>query len=124
MKRLFVSIAIIVVIIAVGVAALLSVDSKNQRLYGHIDAVLAEFDGGDDPSSQIDALKSYFDKSYAPVLACFVRDESLQEINIMISKLKPMFDADCDEFSAECESIKETARKIYYEELPCFYRIL
>lgn len=124
MKRLFVSIAIIGVIIAVGVVAILSIDSKNQRLYGHIDAVLAEFDGGGDPSSQIDDLKSFFDKSYAPFLGCFVKDEPLQEIGIMISKLKPMYDAECDEFSSECASIKATARKIYYDELPCIYRIL
>lgn len=124
MKRLFVSIAIIGVIIAVGVAAILSVGSKNTRLYGHIDAVLAEFDGGGDPSAQIDELKSFFEKSYAPILGCFVSDESLQEIDLMISKLKPMYDADCDEFSAECASIKAAARKIYNDELPRLYRIL
>lgn len=124
MKRLFVSIAIIGVIIAVGVVAILSVDTKNQKLYGHIDAVLAEFDRGGDPTSEIDDLKNYFDKSYVPFLGCFVKDNSLQEIDLMIAKLKPMYDAGCDEFTAECASIKATAEKIYYDELPCIYRIL
>lgn len=124
MKRLIVSITIIGVIIAVGVVAIMTVNAKNQRLYGHIEAVLSEYNGGSDPTAEIEKLESFFSSRYAPNLGYFVNDDELQEIEIMISKLKPMYDSDCDEFSAECESIKAAAKKIYLNELPCFYRIL
>lgn len=123
MKRIAICLTIIVLIIAVGVFALFSIDRKNDRLYGHIEAVLGAYESGGDTKSEIKSLQSFFEEDYVRTLGCFVNDERLGDISTCISRLEPMLESDCDEFSAECESIREEARQIYIRELPEFFRI-
>ena len=124
MKRVIICLSIIAVIIAVGIFALNMVKAKNDRLYGHIEEVISSYEEGGDVISEINRLREYFEKDYAPKLACIINDDHLAEIRSLINRLEPMFDSDCDEFTAECESIRDMAHKIYLEELPAFFRIL
>ncbi len=123
MKRLAVCLTITALIIAVGIFALYSIDRKNDRLYGHIEAVLGAYEEGGDAQKEITSLREYFDGEYVRALGCFVNDDRLGELSAAISRLEPMLYAGCDEFTAECESIREEARQIYVRELPEFFRI-
>ena len=124
MKRIIVCIFIIGAIIAVGVFSCVLVASKNDRLYGHIESVMDIYDAGGDASSAIDDLETYFRKDYAPKLACFIDDEMLGELASSIARLRPMYESDCDEFSAECEAVRVGAERIYQSEIPSLFRIL
>ena len=124
MKRVIVCLFIIGAIIAAGIFSCMVVAAKNDRLYGHIESVLDIYDSGEDAASAIDELESYFRRDYAPKLACFINDEMLGDRAVAISRLKPMYESDCDEFSAECEAVRESADRIYKSEVPSFFRIL
>lgn len=124
MKRLIISLTIMAVIIAMSVYALYTVSRKNDRLYGHIEAVVSAYEQDGDVDTEIRNLREYFEKDYVPKLGCFVDDDLLHEISALISRLEPMYAADCDEFTAECEAIRAEARKIYLNELPVFFRIM
>lgn len=124
MKRIIISLSIIAVIIAAGIFALYSVRTKNERLYGHIEAVLSAYESGGDVPSEISSLREFFEKDYMPSLSCVIKDDLLYDIRLLIDRLEPMYDSDCDEFTSECESILGGARRIYYNELPTFLRIL
>ena len=124
MKRIIVCLVIIGVIIAAGIFSCMVVAAKNDRLYGHIESVLSAYDSGGDAMPAIEDLENYFKRDYAPMLACFVNDEMIGELALTISRLKPMYESDCDEFSAECEAVRESADRIYKSEVPSFFRIL
>lgn len=124
MKRVIVCLVIIGVIIATGIFSCAAVAAKNDRLYGHIESVLSAYDSGGDASSAIDDLERYFRTDYAPKLACIIDDEMIGELALVISRLKPMYESDCDEFSAECEAVRASAERIYKSEVPSFFRIL
>ena len=124
MKRLVVCLAIIGAIIAAGIFSCAVVSSKNDKLYGYIQSVEEKYNAGESPEAEIAALDGFFKTSYAPGLACIVNDDELSELAIGISKLLPMYESGCDEFTAECEAIRMGARRIYRDEVPGFYRIL
>lgn len=124
MKRVILCLVIIGIIIAMGIFSCMIVAEKNNRLYGHVENVLRLYDGGGDAASAIDDLERYFKNDYAPKLSCIINDEMIAELAVTIARLKPMYESDCDEFSAECEGVKASADRIYRSELPSFFRIL
>lgn len=124
MKRLIISLAIIAVIIAVGAVALYTVGHENDRLYGHIEAVISAYESGEGVEEKIAELKSFFEKSYVRALGAFVDDSFLAELSESINRLGPMYGSDCDEFLAECESARTEAQRIFLAESPRLYRIL
>lgn len=124
MKRIVISLSIIAIIIAVGIAALFTVSQKNDRLYGHIESVLSAYKGGRDASPEIAALCGYFENDYAKTLSAIVDDDRLAEMAVYVSRLEPMLQSGCDEFEAECSALRAEARKIYLSELPLIFRIL
>ena len=119
MKRLIISLAIIAVIIAVGAVALYTVGQENDRLYGHIEAVISAYESGEGVEEKIAELKSFFEKSYVRALGAFVDDSFLAELSESINRLGPMY-----EFLAECESARTEAQRIFLAESPRLYRIL
>lgn len=124
MKRLIVSLSIIAIILAVGIFALITVSNKNDRLYGQIEAVISTYENGGDVSKEISELREFFENDYAKRLRLIVSDEYLGEMSSLISRLEPMVESECDEFTAECEALRNAARKIYLSELPTWERVL
>lgn len=124
MKRFIISIAIICAIVAAGIFSCAAVYEKNTRLYGHITGVLEAYGSDGDVGSEISSLESFFEKEYAPGLCRIVNDERIGEISVMISRLRAMYQSDCDEFTSECEAIKKSAENIFRAELPDLYRLL
>lgn len=123
MKRIIISITIITAIIAIGCSAIFYIDSQNRKLYGKIEMVLNAYSQDEGVEESINELKSYF-SIYQKGLACFVAEEELMDISEAISKLLPMYQSDCDEFTAECEAIKNLTERIKSNEIPTWYRIL
>ena len=123
MKRLIISLSIIAVILAAGFFAIKTVSGQNDRLYGMVESVLREYSSGGDAAGEIGYLKKFFEEEYVRKLSALVDDDKLAGISESIDRLLPMLEADCDEFRAECESIKSGARLIYLNELPAPFRI-
>ncbi len=123
MKRIMICIGIIAVIIALGCSAIAYISVHNSKLYGKIDEVIASYEQDEGVVQSISELREYY-KEYSRRLGCITNDDSLAEISVSISRLTPMYESECDEFTAECTQIKEYARKILDSEIPCWYRIL
>ena len=121
MKRLIISLSIIAVIVMVGIIAIYSVGEKNERLYGHIESVLAAYDSDEDVGAELSGLRAFFENEYVRALGAFVDDDRLAEISVSIDRLEL---SDCDEFSAECFARRSLAENIYLNELPVLFRIL
>lgn len=123
MKRLFISIGILAVIIALGCSAISYIDAKNSKLYGKIEMVIKAYDSGDGVAESIESLNEYFDH-YEKMLGCIVSDEMLMDMAESVARLMPMYLAECDEFTAECRNIITCAEAIRKYETPNWYRIL
>ncbi len=123
MKRIIISIGIIAVIIALGCTAIVYIEAHNSKLYGKIDEVVASYEQDEGVVQSISELEDFF-KTYSRKLGCIINDDSLAEISVSISRLTPMYESECDEFTAECAQIKEYAKKILDSEIPYWYRIL
>ncbi len=123
MKRIIICIAIIAAIIALGCSAIAYIEVNNSKLYGKIDKVISSFDMDSEVESSIADLNDYF-KKYKKMLGCIVGDDELYEMELSISRLLPMYQSDCDEFTAECNQIKTCAKKMLDAEMPYWYRIL
>ncbi len=123
MKRLIISLTIIAIIITVGLIALNTVRRENERLYGLVESVMRAYEAGG-ADREISALEGYFKDEYVKVLGAFVDDDRLADIALCIKRLRPMLESGCDEFGAECESIKAEAERIWLSEAPKLYRIL
>ncbi len=123
MKRLVICIVIITGIIAAGICSAAVVGERNERLYGHVQSVLAAYEAGDG-EEEIESLEKFFREDYAPRLSVIVNDGQLADLWTSVAKLKPMLESGCDEFSAECEAIKAGAERIYRGELPGIWRLL
>ncbi len=123
MKRLVLCIVIIAAIVAAGVWSCEEVLIKNRKLYGFIREVEADFSQGMPAEESISALENYFEEDYRPALAVFINDEKLYEMSEAVSRLRPMYESGCDEFSAECAALEARADSIYRGELPGVGRI-
>ncbi len=123
MKRIIICIGIIAVIIALGCSAIAYIDANNSRLYGKIDMVISSYESKSRVEQSIAELSEYFDE-YRKGLSCIISDDELSQISLSISRLLPMYESECDEFTAECAEIKSYARKIMDSEIPYWYRIL
>lgn len=123
MKRIIISITIIVIIITIGCSAIFYIDSQNRRLYGKIEMVLNAYSEDDGVEESIGELKTFFHK-YEKGLACIVSEEALIDMSQAITRLLPMYLSDCDEFTAECQSIMTLAARIKSNEIPTWDRIL
>lgn len=123
MKRIIISITIIVIIITIGCSAIYYIDTQNRKLYGKIEMVLNAYSSDDGVEESIGELKTFFHK-YEKGLACIVSEEALIDMSQSITKLLPMYQSDCDEFTAECQSIMTMAARIRSNEIPTWDRIL
>lgn len=123
MKRIIISIGIIAVIIALGCSAIAYIEVHNSKLYGKIDEVISSYERDAGVTQSISELRDYFEK-YSHKLGCIINDDELAQISVSISRLAPMYESECDEFTAECTQIKEYAKKILDSEIPYWYRIL
>ena len=117
MKRIIISIGIIAVIIALGCSAIAYIAVHNSKLYGKIDEVIASYEQNKGVVQSISELE-YFYRKYSRRLGCITNDESLAEISVSISRLAPMYESKCDEFTAECTQIKEYAKKSSIPKFP------
>lgn len=123
MKRIIISIGIIAAIIALGCSAIAYIEVHNSKLYGKIDEVISSYEQDKNVTQSISELRDFFEK-YSRKLGCIISDEELAQISVSISRLTPMYESECDEFTAECVQIREYAKKILDLEIPYWYRIL
>ncbi len=123
MKRLYISLVIIVLIIALGVLSICLISLQNQKLYGEIDNVIEKYSNGLDVTQDIVALEETF-RSYNRLVGSISSDERIQQMEEAISRLKAMYITDSDEFLAECYLVKTIAKEILDEQTPTVQRLL
>ncbi len=123
MKRLYISIAIFILIIALGVLSIVLISNANAKLYGEIENVISGYKSGADLAPRIKALREQF-VGYSRLVGSLTSDEKLQQIEEALSRLIAMYESDSDEFLAECYLIKTVAQEILQEQLPTLERLL
>lgn len=123
MKRLYISLAIFIVIIAVGLLSIYLISNANSKLYGEIENVITRYKNGEELMPHIDSLDRAF-VNYSRLVGSFSSDEKIQQIEESISRLRAMYEADSDEFLAECYLVRTIAEEILAEQKPTVQRLL
>ncbi|MBQ8624021.1 MAG: DUF4363 family protein [Oscillospiraceae bacterium] len=123
MKRLYISLFIFALIITLGILSIYLISNANSKLYGEIESVIAGYKNGQDITENIDSLDKAF-KRYSLVVGSLSGDQKIQQIEESISRLRAMYEADSDEFLAECYLVKTIAAEILAEQKPTVQRLL
>lgn len=123
MKRLVLSISIIVVIAAMGIVTIFFIQSQNEKLYGKLDLVLYKYENNEDVSKELAELEE-FAREYTKKLNYFADEEKLEELYEAVITLKTLYFDSSEEFRTECARIRLLADRIYRREIPDIGRIL
>ncbi len=123
MKRLITATVIIAVIIALGVLTIVIIANENSKLYGEINSVINGYVSGEDVSDKISSLEKATEK-YLRTVGMVANDETLQKIDEAVSRLRPMYEAQSDEFLAECYLVRTVAEEILEQQKPTLPRLL
>ena len=123
MKRLYISLAIFILIVTIGLVSIFLISNANSKLYGEIENVITRYKNGEELTSHIDSLDKAF-ISYSRLVGSPSSDEKIQQIEESISRLRAMYEADSDEFLAECYLIRTIAQEILAEQKPTVQRLL
>lgn len=123
MKRLITATVIIAVIIALGVLTIVIIANENSKLYGEINSVINGYVSGEDVSDKISSLEKATEK-YLRTVGMVANDETLQKIDEAVSRLRAMYEAQSDEFLAECYLVRTVAEEILEQQKPTLPRLL
>ncbi len=123
MKRLIISLLILVSIVVTSVFILSVFDSRNEQLISYVDRVeeLYKQNKTDLAEEELTRLNRFWSEYYN-LVSYIVQSTKLEEIAQSVSKLKALMGK--DEFLSECESIKYGIRLIYDSEYPYLHSIL
>ena len=123
MKRLITATVIIAVIISLGVLTIVIIANENSKLYGEINSVINGYLAGEDVSDKISSLEKATEK-YRRTVGTVANDETLQKIGEAVSRLRAMYEAQSDEFLAECYLVRTVAEEILEQQKPTLPRLL
>ncbi|MGN0601737.1 MAG: DUF4363 family protein [Oscillospiraceae bacterium] len=123
MKRITVSIGIIIAIIIGSVLSLYFMDKNNREMFDRIDRITSMYSQQSEGiTKEIEDLQDYWEEyyvRYSYVTQC----STLDDISYSVAKLKSVYEQQSDEFIPECESIKYRVRRIYDRQFPHFYSV-
>ncbi len=123
MKRLITATIIIAIIIALGVLTIVIIANENQKLYGEVNSVINGYLSGKDITDGISLLEKATER-YRQTVGIISSDETLQQMDEAVARLKAMYEADSDEFLAECYLVKTIAQEILEQQEPSLARLL
>ncbi len=122
MKRIIISVIIIVAIIAAGCFAIVGIEAENTKIYGAIEEVLNS-SSQEEAEVAVGELEEAF-REYSKRLSCIVDEDLLEEMEGAVYMLRPMLESNSDEFTAQCELLRSYAKRILDREIPTLGRIL
>lgn len=123
MKRLITATVIIAIIIALGVLTIVIIANENQKLYGEINSVINGYLSGEDIGDKISSLEKATEK-YRRTVGIVSSDETLQQMDEAVARLRAMYESQSDEFLAECYLVQTIAQEILDQQRPTLSRLL
>lgn len=123
MKRLITATVIIAIIIALGVLTIVIIANENSKLYGEINSVINGYLAGEDITDSISSLEKTTEK-YRKTVGIVSSDETLQQMDEAVARLRAMYESDSDEFLAECYLVQTIAQEILEQQQPTLSRLL
>ena len=123
MKRLITATIIITIIVTLGVLTIVIIANENQKLYGEINSVINGYLSGENIEDSISSLEKATEK-YRKTVGVVSSDETLQQIDEAVTKLKAMYESGSDEFLAECYLVRTIAIEILEQQTPTLSRLL
>lgn len=123
MKRLITATVIIAIIIALGVLTIVIIANENQKLYGEINSVINGYLSGEDIGDKISSLEKTTEK-YRRTVGIVSSDETLQQMDEAVARLRAMYESQSDEFLAECYLVRTIAQEILDQQRPTLSRLL
>ncbi len=123
MKRLITATIIIALIIALGVLTIVIIANENSKLYGEIDRVINGYLSGEEITDRISSLEKATER-YRKTVGIVSSDETLQQMDEAVARLRAMYEADSDEFLAECYLVQTIAQEILEQQEPSLARLL
>ena len=117
MKRLVISICILVFIALLSVGSVVTIKLCNEHLDRLVsDAEQAYLCGGDTQQA-LDELEEFWDKYYL-ALTYFSAEPTMSDMSRAVKKLPDLLRADSDDFLAELNSIRHWAKLLYDTQFP------
>lgn len=119
MKRLYVSIFIILSLIALDIYSHRLILEEEKDLEENINSIYELYHEKNTVSAYAEAVKlSEKWESGRKKLAVFVSDRTLDEISDSINRIKPLLESESDEVAAEAENIRQKLLRQHTGDLP------
>ena len=122
MKRLYISIAILVFIALLSAGSVLAIKKGNERLFGLAAAARQAYETGGDTKKALDELEDYWE-SYYLMMSYITAEPTMADMSRAVKKLPELYKAGSDDFLAELNSISDWAQLLYDTQFPDFSSI-
>ena len=117
MKRLYISIAILVFIALLSAGSVLAIKKGNERLFGLTAAARQAYETGGDTKKALDELEDYWE-SYYLMMSYITAEPTMADMSRAVKKLPELYKAGSDDFLAELNSISDWAQLLYDTQFP------
>ena len=117
MKRLVISICILVFIAALSVGSVVMIKLGNEQLGELVESTEQAYLSGGNTEKALDELESFWDKYYL-ALSYFSAEPTMADMTRAVKKLPDLYKAGSDDFLAELKSIKSWAELLYETQFP------
>lgn len=124
MKRCFLALSVIALLVCASLFSLFLLKEKSGEIIEITDSIYNMCENGDYENAEAKAneLLKYWEKA-SRSLNILVDTDRISAINSSVYRLEPLIESDCDELTAEIESIKANAKWLYECEMPVWYNI-
>ncbi len=117
MKRLVVSIMILVFIAALSTASVIAIKKSNEHLFRLIHDTEQAYLSGGDTRSSLDELEDYW-QDYYLLMTYITAEPTMSDMSRAVKKLPALYKAGSDDFLAELKSIGDWAQLLYDTQFP------
>lgn len=124
MKRMLLALSVIALLVCGSLCSLFMLKKRSGEIIKITDSIynMCENEEYDKAKSEAERLMKYWEKA-SRSLNVLVDTDRISAINSSVYRLEPLIESDCDELTAEIESIKANAKWLYECEMPVWYNI-
>ena len=117
MKRLYISITILVFIALLSAGSVFAIKKGNERLNELVSLTRQAYGSGGDTKKALDELEDFWDGYYL-MLSYITAEQTMTDMNRAVKKLPDLYEAGSDDFLAELSSISSWAQLLYDTQFP------
>ena len=117
MKRLYISIVILIFIAVLSTVSVVVIKKGNERLVELVSAVQQAYGSDGDTKKALSELEDYWE-SYYLTMSYITAEPTMADMSRAVKKLPELYKAGSDDFLAELNSISDWAQLLYDTQFP------